>query len=265
LPLLVFQNGLGIPLLGISGFQGVQDTSISRGAPSSVLHDETSVFVQGDRSDEYDSQVLLRFDLTLIPPDTEVSEAVLALHRHPNSFEISTEVVAYRLTGPVDLDQVTWDNFDRSVIGPEAGRFTVETLSEYGGSWHQLDILDLAREWLTSPDTNNGILLVHGGFDDVPEIGFFSSEYTSDGTDAGRTLTPRLIVRYGSDDGSVPVALTDANLATPTVTQTAIPTRVPTRTATPAPTVAPKRTPPRTSTICPLRLVRRPQSPVASR
>ena len=184
LPLLVFQNGLPLTQLGIAEYSGVQDSYIAQGEPSTNFERETSVFAKADPSENiYGLATLIRFDLSAPPKDTEISRATLELYRHPNSFAASATILVSKLIAPVALEAVTQNNLDRSIIGPQIASFQVESLPEYGGSWHEVDITDVVRNWVRDPAGNHGLFLDQkSGAILGPEVAFFSADYTSDGT-----------------------------------------------------------------------------------
>ena len=80
LPLLVFQNGLPMPRLGIAEYTGVQDTYIAQGEPGTNFERETSVFAKSDPVENtYGLSTLIRFELSALPNNTEISRATLGL------------------------------------------------------------------------------------------------------------------------------------------------------------------------------------------
>jgi len=239
LPLLVFQNGLPIALLGIEEYTGVQDTYIAQREPSTNFERETSIFAKADPVEStYGLASLIRFDLSALPKNTEISRATLGLYRHPNAFAASATILVWELSATVALNTVTQNNWDRSIFGPQVGSFQVESLPEYGGSWHEVDLTEVVRNWVGDPASKHGLFLEQkSGAGLGPEVAFFSADYTSDGTPQGKALTPKLTVRYG------PMAPAATPIPTPTAFPTPTSTPVPTSTTRPTPT---RRAPPTT-------------------
>ena len=132
---------------------------------------------------------------------------------------------------------MTQNNLDRSIIGPRVASFQIESLTEYGGSWHEIDITEVVRNWVRDPASNHGLFLEQeSGTGLGPEVAFFSANYTSDGTPQGKALTPKLTVRYGP----IPQAVT--RIPEPIPKHTPLSTLIPTPhpIPTPTPTSAPR-------------------------
>ena len=200
LPVVVFQNGLVIEDFGPGIYSGVEDTYIAEDAPSTKFVAETSLYSQIDPTGQVPaSDLLIRFDLSTLPSDILIERAVLSLRRHPNHFDAGGTFRALQITSPLALSQVTWNNFDRRNIGDALGQITIEPLSTYGGSWHEVDITDAVRRWIRSPAPNHGFILEKlPGTEFTREMAFFSADYTSDGTPGGKALTPKLTIEFGS-------------------------------------------------------------------
>ena len=228
LPVVVFQNGLVIEEFGPGRYSGVEDTYIAEDAPSTKFVAETSLYSQIDPTGQVlASEVLIRFDLSTLSSDILIKQAILSLHRHPNHFDAGGTFRALEITSPLALRQVTWNNFDRRIIGDSIGQFTIEPLSIYAGSWHEMDITDAVRRWIASPAQNHGFILEKlPGTEFTLEMAFFSADYTSDGTPGGKALTPKLTIDFGASPQPT---------TTPTPTPTPSPTPIP-------PTLIPKPT-----------------------
>ena len=190
LALLVFQNGLPIPQLGTGEYTGVRDTYITQGEPKTIFEQETSIFTKADAvRHTWEIASLIRFDLSALPKNTEISRATLGLYRHPNAYTASAIILVSELTAPVALKVFTAISFDRSEVGSRVASFQVESLPEYGGSWHEIDITEVVRNWVGDTASNHGLFLEQEiGAGLGPEVAFYSADYTSDGTPQGKAL-----------------------------------------------------------------------------
>ena len=207
---LVFQNGLPIPEFSINQYSGVDDTYISQGQSDTNFVDATSLNGQADPISQTEgSLILIRFDLSSVPPDTQIDRATLSLHRQPNDYDAQYAFVVRRLRAPVALERLTYNNFDVNAVGEPVGQFHTWRLPIYGGSWYDVDITEAVRLWVSRPISNFGMLIKQQTANELgKEVAFFSADYTSDGTtDRGKALTPKLTVETGSATVDIPSSL----------------------------------------------------------
>lgn len=231
---------------------------------------------------------VIRFDVSKVPAEAAVQDAVLDLYVVSRSNEVNwTSSAAYPLLRAWDESQITWNRATGSVVWAEPGANGIgsdrsdmlmsEQVLDRVGVWVHFDITDAVRAWARQPSSNFGITLKGGEASGNIAYNFASSEYPE------ITLRPRLIVRYllptatptatptrtrtptrtptatntatpsptpSATPSRTPTS-TATRTSTPTPTATRVPSPTPTRTPTASPTVAPSRTPTRTATATP--------------
>jgi hypothetical protein len=241
---------------GWNGYTGVTDTSIDAGQPKINLNGQTDMWV---RTPDI-SAALLRFDLSSIPTDAYVLRATLGVYvvNHSNQGDIAVE--AYTLRKAWNVNEVTWERASASVAwtlrgangtsGDDKDRdsvytdrrsfrwyryvdpFTKQETMLDDASWYSLDVTQAAREWVTNPSMNFGVVLKGSG----GSVGVKLK--TSENRDVH--LRPCLVITYMEPE--VPPAAVQSPIPEPTATMTPTPTATatlkaePTYTATPSPT-----------------------------
>ncbi len=162
--------------VSIAGPDSVQDTWITEESPTLPYdpQDDTHT-LKADYPQvhltffgyPYD-RVLIRFDLSQIPPSAKVRQAVFYLHLADYINEdlpepLPATVAVYRVLRPWQAETATF-NSPWSQPGLAAGvdydDRPLATHSFHGATWVTADITDLAQAWLASPSDNYGLLLM---------------------------------------------------------------------------------------------------------
>ena len=113
-------------------------------------------------------RVLVRFDLTQLPPDAKVRQAVFDIHLADYINEdlpepLPATVSIFRILRPWQAETATF-NVPWSQPGLAAGvdydDRPLGSHSFHGGTWISVDVTDLAQEWLAHPDRNQGLMLM---------------------------------------------------------------------------------------------------------
>ena len=160
----------------ISGPDAVQDTWIDEeNAALPYDPDETGQALKAVYSQvhlmffgyPYD-RVLVRFDLTQLPSDAKIRQAVFNIHMADYINEdlpepLPATVSAFRLLRPWQTETATF-NAPWSQPGMAAGvDYDSQPLGSHafhGETWFSVDVTDLAQEWLAHPDRNQGLMLM---------------------------------------------------------------------------------------------------------
>ncbi|MGQ9585540.1 MAG: DNRLRE domain-containing protein, partial [Anaerolineae bacterium] len=226
---LVLQQGLG-------GYSGARDTFISSWYPT---RNYAEVDYLGVRSLGV-MGALIRFDVSQLPADATVVEAVLSVYVQYRSNGNWMWLEAYDVYRDWIAPEATWyqarsgANWGQPGCGDTATDRAVQptdrTFMQSSDFWYHLNLTPLVQRWVQNPTTNRGVFLW------ADATGSVQYDLTSsDSGSAGRR--PKLTIRYRTGSGG----------SGPTVTPTA--TATPTRTFTPLPTATPTATPTRTATV----------------
>jgi hypothetical protein len=180
---------------GLLGYRGTSDAGISSYAPDANTGAQGAMAVRtgGEKS------ALLRFDLGVLPPGAQVSEAWLELYVLGGARAGTLKV--YQILRTWEEGQVTWRSsrsgefwgnagceglwIDRAPVAAAQGALAGT------GTWVRLPLTDLVAAWLANPGENHGLLLKAAS--DI------STEYqlaTSESVNAD--WRPRLSLVYGA-------------------------------------------------------------------
>ncbi len=210
---------------GRDGYTGVEDTYIS----SWFLYTNYSRYNMMSIRSGHQMAPLLRFDLRFIPSNSLVLSATMSAYvasAGPHRMRAD----AYRIYRPWVVEEVNWIEASRGYKWAEwgcsrPGSDHAEMPSDgedliQVGRWYDFDVTTMAQDWVSSPASNQGVLLKGGG-DVSVQWNFYASEYWQ------MQFRPKLTITYAIT-GPTP---------TPTFTRrpTATPTDTPTRTRTPPP------------------------------
>ncbi len=212
---------------GVAGYDGAADASLmshwqgvnnNNGAYGEF---ETARYNGGGVDDKY---ALIRFDMSMVPPDRTITGAYLELYhtqtRSPSSNLKTVDV--HRILEPweegtghgsgtsidgnpvgtvadgIPITGVTLNTRPQWETGPETTLHSRVT-SYIAGRWYYFDVTEAARTWATDPDSNFGVVLL----EDVPSTAngtrtFASSQYSD------VTLRPKLTVFYSGEPIRLP-------------------------------------------------------------
>jgi hypothetical protein len=132
------------------------DTSIYHNKPGTNYGSATTVIVSGGAGTLPPSPryALLRFDLGAIPAGATVISASLNLDQTSVGPEVGG---AYRITKPWDEATVTWSSFGNAFDPAVVKNFNTSIAKL------KIDVLPLAKLWVSNPSSNHGLLLKTGG------------------------------------------------------------------------------------------------------
>jgi len=186
----VFQQGL-------DGYAGAADTWIDMAAPTKNYHAPADAgwlraYTSAQRN------ILLRFELAIIPAGSTVLEATLELYISQRSNANALTVDVHRLLRAWQDSEATWEQASADVpwqvagAGGDADRdptaFGALALNKASG-WVSVPVTELAQSWVDRPAENYGCVL-RGR----PGGGVLYTLPASENATAG--LRPRLTVRY---------------------------------------------------------------------
>ncbi len=141
---------------------------------------------------------LLRFDVSSLPAASNILKASVSVHVDYKTNASSLPVSLYRVMRSWGEMEATWLNASNGVTwgvaGANAGsdRSTTATDSVVMSSadaWYDFDVTNLARQWISNPADNKGVVL-KAGAGSIVAYGLRSSEYFS-----APTYRPKLTIQ----------------------------------------------------------------------
>ncbi|MFK7816958.1 MAG: DNRLRE domain-containing protein, partial [Gammaproteobacteria bacterium] len=143
---------------------------------------------------------LIQFDLTKIPSNTKILNAILELHLS-DSKGSSQDIFIHRVTDDWVEEEVTWE-IKRSGFfqnwSPQGGEYVAQVSGLFSADsvgWKSAEITQLVQDWVKAPSINNGMILLS-----MPASGNNEKIFTS--SDQGDVaLHPKLTITYACECG----------------------------------------------------------------
>jgi len=215
---------------GVDGYSGCEDTYVDAWNPqaNSAFSDKLSLRQGGVRS------ALIRFDIRALPAESYIQSARLVFYVRSQSGSHALPVRAYNVLQPWRVQEATYQRASRERAWYKEGLngvgrdISVDPVSSASltsvGQRVALDVTSLAREWVSVPEHNHGVV--------IKAEGAVAVEYTFYSADSPQpALRPQLEIEWRVIPPSpTPTRTTAVPTATPTFTAT--PTRTPSPTAT---------------------------------
>jgi hypothetical protein len=236
---------------GLNGYAGARDTYLDAWAATKASGSESALSVRGDGA----KVVLISFDLRSIPTYANVYSATLSLQASSHSPAVSLRTNAHRVLRAWDETTATWNQAQAGAPWDTAGAAGAgdidpapvgQMVFSADRAWVNLDVTALAREWISQPAGNFGLLL-EASAQGATQYNLASSQY------GWLDYRPKLQVAY-SASLEPPTATPTPSMtpsATSTFTATPTPTDTATSTATPTVTLTPTITPTPSATVTP--------------
>ena len=223
---------------GRDGYDGFEDTTLDAWNPDTSQQTNQHLRL---RSPDV-RRILLRADVSALPPGTWIEEATLTLYQGGAAGgPMSTSV--YGLLRPWIHGQATWNRASAAVLwtlpgcgGAGSDRDAVSvaerqiwpTAGGYADYPFDWDITALVQRWVSDPGANHG-LLIEGSAGAALEFLFRSSDYPD------AAVRPRLLIRYRTDGPTPTPSATATITQEPTPGPSSTPTATATATMTPPP------------------------------
>jgi hypothetical protein len=139
-------------------FYPTDDTMIAMKAPDHNYGSSESMTVRNrygheGHPDYWERDLLVRFDLSSIPPDTPVSSAVLHLYYHKwwDNDPAGRSLTCYRATSDWDEATVTWNTQPTRASDPSAAAL----VPHQPGTWMTWDLTDDVQAFIDDPELHS--------------------------------------------------------------------------------------------------------------
>ena len=167
---------------GVNGYWGTQDTFINEWSSEENSGSDWHLSVRPSKG----QLSLLRFDVSQVPAEADVAMATLKVYAVRRSNDNSTELKAWMVNTKWEASEATWTYATateewgqpgcNAIPADRSDTATTPAGLPEPGLWCTLDVSEMVREWVVSPDTNQGLLLGSGGNVEV-RYDLASSEY----------------------------------------------------------------------------------------
>ena len=236
---------------GVNGYSGATDAWMNSLQPTTNYGNQPQMALGGSGQ----ADLLVRFDLTGMPPGIEIQSASLRLDVAERTGPDVLSVAAYRLRRSWSEDDVTWLLAANGTPWGEPGasdtaidRFPVAidvAMLDQIDISYRWDVTEVVQDWQALPAQNHGLILAAA---DSPA---FYTLYSSESTDLD--LRPKLVIEYVTQPATeTPTATPLSTLSPPPSTSTPdLPTPTPTPTASSTPSPAATSTVTMTPTMAP--------------
>ncbi|HXQ39537.1 MAG TPA: DNRLRE domain-containing protein, partial [Anaerolineales bacterium] len=220
-----------------NGLLPSDDSYIDGGSPSNNYGADNIFAVRPDNG--ADRRGLVKFDLSSIPVNANITSATLHLYSQDNKTGQTTSL--YRVTSNWSESTVTWQSWTQPGGDFASGTSYFTFLPDQNNCMLTMDIASLVRAWVNGTYPNYGLMLYSTGPNHT--IKYSSKE---DGTASHQ---PKLDIVYSVPTHTPTVTNTPTITHTPTHTPTATPSNTPTATSTPTVILTPTHTPTATPTL----------------
>jgi pimeloyl-ACP methyl ester carboxylesterase len=210
---------------GYQGYDGVNDTYLLNETTPAPHGAEQKLHIKEFGGGTTTKRTLVRFDLSLIPEDANVTAATLDLYLDYRYPDTAAGVNLYYLLKPWSEATATWVTTGLGQDWAIAGVGGVGTDRDGApfasgsfrtvGAYNRIDVREAVRRWVRSPEANFGFMVM--GTSSV-DARVWSSEVPREGQ------LPRLIVTYEPPPGTPGPTRTPTATLTPTVGPSPTPT-----------------------------------------
>lgn len=169
-------------------FAAVGDTYLNQNSPSGNYG--SNIFMNIGSLSGNANRGLVKFNLSVIPPGTIITQATLSMNYFlSNAYGTTFTLTTYRVSASWDELSATWN-----AQPPFAEAYGSATFTSYG--WKSFDVTALVQAWVNGTYPNYGIML--RGYESGSQYaGFYTRENGSN--------VPGIVISYGTFSSSQPV------------------------------------------------------------
>ncbi|MHC4397462.1 MAG: DNRLRE domain-containing protein, partial [Planctomycetota bacterium] len=152
-------------------------------------------------ADTIANTTIIKWDLTDIPTDANVTEATLYLYQVESSGDSSYDIGVHKITGvDPNITACTWQTYDGTnswTGGSDGGQSDIAAAEDTPSvnltddQYKTWDVTDMVADWVATPANNYGMLVNSDGDASVDSYRFFASTEDNDSS-----TRPKLIVTY---------------------------------------------------------------------
>ena len=198
--LLAFLSPCLLATADIITFYPTDDTMIAMNAPDNNYGSSETMTVRNrygyeGHPDYWERDLLIRFDLSSIPPDTQISSATLHLYYYKwwDNDPAGRSLTCYRATSDWDEATVTWNTQPTRASDPSAAAI----VPHQPGAWMTWDLTDDVQAFIDDPEViNHGWEIMDEkpwNWVNIPTTYFRTKEFAEDSS----SFTPYLTVVPG--------------------------------------------------------------------
>jgi hypothetical protein len=152
-------------------------------------------------ADTVANTTIIKWDLTDIPTDANVTEATLYLYQVDSDIDSSYDIGVHKITGvDPNITTCTWNTYDGTnswTGGADGGQSDIaaaedtQSLNLTDNEYKTWTVTNMVADWVSTPSNNYGMLV---NSDDVASID--SYRYFASTEDSNTAIRPKLIVTY---------------------------------------------------------------------
>ncbi|MHC4739543.1 MAG: DNRLRE domain-containing protein, partial [Planctomycetota bacterium] len=184
----------------------IEDTFANSGAASTNYSTYLTLNTYTWPADTIANTTIIKWDLTDIPTDANVTEATLYLYQVDSSGDSSYDIGVHKITGvDPNITACTWNTYDGTnswTGGSDGGQSDIaaaedtKSVNLTDDEYKTWDVTDMVTDWVATPSSNYGMLVNSDDDASVDSYRFFAANDANDSS-----TRPKLIVTYG---GSAP-------------------------------------------------------------
>jgi hypothetical protein len=173
-------------------------------------------------ADTIANTTIIKWDLTDIPTDANVTEATLYLYQVDSDVDSSYDISVHKITGvDPNITTCTWNTYDGTnswTGGADGGQSDIasaedtQSVNLTDDEYKTWDVTDMVADWVNTPSSNYGMLV---NSDDVASTESYRTFASTE--DSNTAIRPKLIVTYTGGGATAPGQATNpspANSAT---------------------------------------------------
>jgi hypothetical protein len=181
----------------------IEDTFTNSGVASTNYSTYLTLNTYTWPADTIANTTIIKWDLTDIPTDANVTEATLYLYQVDSSGDSSYDIGVHKITGlNPGITTCTWNTYDGTnswTGGSDGGQSDIAAAEDTKGvnltddEYKTWDVTDMVTDWVAAPANNYGMLVNSDSVASSDSYRFFAATDANDSS-----IRPKLIVTYST-------------------------------------------------------------------